>query len=105
MDGLLEHARTVAEREEMLDSHLRNGGSLAPSDDWINRKRYSRSGGRARSLKHREITLGRLRPRHRSTRRVGAFAHGITADVVRKQARDFGAHGVDIAKRNQNAAP
>ena len=106
MDRVLEHARAVAEREEMADPHLRNGGCLA-------RERRSDQAeatisGRAllaRRLEDREIALGRLRPRHRSARRIGALAHGMTADVVRQQAGDLGADRLGIAKRNQNAAP
>src|SRR6266568_2160051 len=103
MEGVLEHARTIAEREEMPDPHLRNNVTLAQRDDRTNRQRYFGSGTLARSLKDREIALGRLRPRHRPTCRVSPFAHGMTTDVVCQQASDLGAHGFDIPKRNQNA--
>src|SRR5712692_5610675 len=105
MDGVLEHARTIAEREEMPDPHFRYDVSLAPRDDRINRKRYSRSDIFACSLEDRKIALGYLYPSHRSARRVSAFAHGVTADVVRQQADDLGAQGFSIPKKNENATP
>src|SRR5713101_9332133 len=89
MDGVLEHARTIAEREEMPDPHFRYDVSLAPRDDRINRKRYSRSDIFACNLEDRKIALGCLYPSHRSARRVSAFAHGVTADVVCQQAGDL----------------
>jgi hypothetical protein len=66
MNGVLDHARTIAEREEMPDPHLRYDVSLAPRDDRINRKRYSRSDIFACSLEDRKIALGCLYPSHRS---------------------------------------
>src|SRR5205807_5650499 len=85
MGGVLEHARAIAEREEMPDPQLRNGRRLAPSHDRIIRKRKSRSSALTRSLQDGKIALGGFRPRHRSAGRVRAFAHGMTADVVRQQ--------------------
>src|ERR1700738_263555 len=105
MNGVLDHARTIAEREEMPDPQLRYDVSLAPRDDRNNRKRYSRSDIFACSLEDRKIALGCLYPSHRSARRVSAFAHGVTADVVCQQAGDLRAHGFGIPKRNENATP
>ena len=50
----------------MPDPHLRYDVSLAPRDDRINRKRYSRSNIFACSLEDRKIALGCLYPSHRS---------------------------------------
>src|ERR1017187_3910200 len=104
MDGVLEHARTVAEREEMPDPHFRNAVSVALGDDRINWGQYSSPGVFARALEDCEIALGRLLPRHRSACRIRTFAHGVTTDVVCQQTGDLGAQGFDIPKRNQNAA-
>src|SRR5439155_9794821 len=105
MDGVLEQARIIAEREKMPDPQLRNNRRLAPSYDRSYRKRKSRSSALARSLQDRKIALDGFRPRHRSAGRVRAFAHGMTADVVRQQASDLRAHSFGIPKGNQNAAP
>src|SRR5258708_40281949 len=105
MDVVLAHARTIEELEEMPDPHLRYDVSLAPRDDRINRKRYSRSDIFACSLEDCKIALGCLYPSHRSARRVSAFAHGVTADVVCQQAGDLGAHRFRIPQRNENATP
>src|ERR1700674_547425 len=105
MDGVLDQARTIAEREEMPDPHLRYDVSLAPRDDRIKRKRYSRAEIFACSLEDRKIALGCLYPSHRSARRSSAFTHGVTADVVCQQAAARAAHGFGIRKRNENATP
>src|SRR5260370_42468119 len=105
MNGVLDHARTIAEREEMHDPQLRYDVSLAPRDVRTSRKRYSRSDIFECSLEDRKIALGCLYPSHRSARRVRAFAHGVTADVVCQQAGDLGAQGFGIPKMNENTAP
>src|SRR5260370_21044526 len=102
MNGVLDHARTIAEREEMHDPQLRYDVSLAPRDDRINRKRYSRSDIFACSLEDRKIALGCLYPSHRSARRVSAFAHGVTADVVCQQAGDLGGRGFRSPQQNEH---
>src|SRR5260370_11101990 len=102
MDGVLDHARTIAEREEMPDPHLRYDVSLAPRDDRINRKRYSRSDIFACSLEDRKIALGCLYPSHRSARRVSAFAHGVTADVGCQQAGGLRAHRFCLPPKNED---
>src|ERR1700737_3947564 len=101
MNGVLDHARTIAEREEMPDPQLRYDVSLAPRDDRINRKQYSRSDIFACSLEDRKIALGCLYPSHRSARRVSAFAHVVTADGVFQQGGDLGAHGLGIPQKKQ----
>src|SRR5438270_10756115 len=103
MDGVLDHARIIAEREKMRGPQLLQDVSLVPRGHRINRKRYARSDIFACSLEDRKIALGRLYPSHRSARRVSAFAHGVTADVVCQQAGDLGAQSFGIAKRNENA--
>src|ERR1700687_3694412 len=102
MDRMLDHARTIAEREEMPDPHLGYEKALARGDDRINRKRKFRSGIFVRSFEYRKIALGGLYPSHRSARRISALAHGLTADVVCQKAGDLGAHGFGVAKRNEN---
>src|SRR5258708_9983537 len=89
----------------MPDPQLGYDVSLAPRDDRINRKRYSRSDIFACSLEDRKIALGCLYPSHRSARRVSAFAHGVTADLVLQQAVDLCAHGFGIPQRNENSTP
>src|SRR5260370_21885891 len=101
MDGVLDHARTIAEREEMPDPHLRYDVSLAPRDDRINRKRYSRSDIFACSLEDCKIALGCLYPSHRSARRVSAFAHGVTADVVFQPAGRLRSPGFRIPQKHR----
>src|SRR6202049_4992206 len=92
MNGVLDHARTIAEREEMPDPQLRYDVSLAPRDDRINRKRYSRSDIFACSLEERKIALGCLYPSHRSARRVSALPLGETGAVAFRRGRDAGCH-------------
>ena len=63
--------------------------------------------GRAFSLsvsKAVKIALGRLHPSHRPACRVGTFAHGMPADVVRQQTGDLSAQRLGVAERNENAA-
>ena len=48
MNGVLDHARTIAEREEMPDPHLRYAVSVALGDDRINWDQYSSPGVFAR---------------------------------------------------------
>src|SRR5437763_16045331 len=99
MGGVLEHARAVTERKKMPNSHLRNIASFAPRNNRINCNQFSKPGALARSLKGRNIALGRLRPRHRSAGRVSTLAHGVTAKVVRQQSGDLATHLLGIPKR------
>src|SRR5208282_1540079 len=105
MDGVLEQARAVAKRKEMSDPNLRYDVSLSSGNDRINGKQYSSPGILALSLEDGKIALGRLPPSHRSACRVGSFAHGMPANVVRQQAGDFDAQSFGVAKRNQDAEP
>src|SRR5258705_14007621 len=105
MDGMLDHARTIAEREEMLHPHFRYDRAFAPGNDRIDRRRNSAADIFARDFENRKITLGCLHPSHWSARRICALAHGLTAYVVCQKAGDFGAQAFGIAKRNQNAGP
>jgi hypothetical protein len=104
MDSVLEHPRTIAEREEMAHPHLRKGGCLPESNNRIKRNHIFRSDTLACSLKDQEIALGRLGPGHRPARRVCPLAHSVTADIVGQQAGNLGAHGCSIPEGNQNAA-
>src|SRR5260370_15301977 len=81
MDGVLDAARSIEEREEIPGPHLRYDVSLAPRDVRTSRKRYSRSDIFECSLEDRKIALGCLYPSHRSARRVRTFSHGLTPDV------------------------
>ena len=106
IDGVLQHARAVAEREEMPDPNFRKRAFLArKATIESTRGDIAAPALSLRGLENREIALGRLRPGHRSARRVGALAHGIAADIVRQQAGDLAADGFGIPERNQNAAP
>ena len=105
MDSMLDHARTIAEREKMPGPHLRYEKALACGDDRINRKRSSRLELFVCRFEDRKITFGGLHPGHRSARRISAFAHGVTEDIVCQQAGDLGAQRFGIAKWNENAAP
>src|SRR5271169_6859769 len=104
MDGVLEDARTVAERKEMLDLNVRYDVSVSLRDDRINGKQYFRPGILGLSLEDGKIALGRLHPSHRSACRVRTFAHGMPADVVRQQTCDLGAESFDVPKRSQDTA-
>src|ERR1700730_4036483 len=104
MNGVLEHACAVAERKEMPGSNVRYDVSVSPRDDRVSGKQYSRLGILALGFEGAKIALGRLHPSHRSACRVGALAHGMSADVVRQQARDLDAQSFGVAERNQNAA-
>src|SRR3954471_15898244 len=103
MGGVLEHARTVAERKEMPHSQFRYAVSPARGDDRINWNQFSGPSVLARCLKNRNIAHCRLRPSHRSAGRVGTLTRSVTADVVCQQAGDFAAHRFSIPERNQNA--
>src|ERR1700733_16177317 len=105
MNGMLEHACTIAERKEMSDPNLRYGVPASPGADRIDRESYSTPGILALSIEDSKIALCRLHPGHRSACRVGAFTHGIAADVVGQETRDFGAQSFGIGKGDQNAAP
>src|SRR5271168_4896613 len=97
MDGVLEYARTFAERKEMPDPNLRHDVSASPRNDRI---RYIRPGILALSLEDGKIALGRLHPSHRSACCICTFAHGITADIVRQQTGDLDAQSIGITKGN-----
>src|SRR5258707_11991189 len=104
MDGMLDHARTIAEREEMPHPHFRYDRAFAPGNDRIDWRRNSAADIFACDFENLKITLGCLHPGHRSAPRICALAHGITTYVVCQKAGDFGAQGFGIAERNQNAA-
>jgi len=63
MDGVLEHARAVAEREEMPDLNFRYDVSVSSGDDRINGNRYSRPGILALSLEDARDSAWRFAPR------------------------------------------
>src|SRR6478752_10591283 len=98
MDGMLEDARAVAEREEMTDPDLRDLMFYAPENDPLGRKHDFRPGALACRLEGCEIPLGRLRPGHRPARGIRPFAHGMAADIVSQQAGDLDAQGFGICK-------
>src|ERR1700732_3167456 len=102
MNGVLEHARAVAERKEMPGPNVRYDVSVSPRDDRVSGKQYSRLGILALSFEGAKIALGRLHPSHRSACRIGALAHGMSADVVRQQGRDLDAPGLCVPGRKQN---
>src|SRR5260370_37190843 len=103
MDRMLDHARTIAEREEMPHPHFRYDRAFAPGNDRIDRRCNSAADIFACDFENRKITLGCLHPSHRSARRVCALAHCLTTYVVCQKSGDFGAQGFGIAKMDQNA--
>src|SRR5204863_207855 len=90
------HSGIVAKREEMADPHLWNYAYLDWRIDRTKRKHRFGLSSFMGGFKDGNITFCRLRPRHRSTRGIRTFAHGMTADVVRQRAGlDDLRHGVD----------
>ena len=107
VDRMLEHSGIVAEREEMADPDLRTT-ALG--------RAHQRTSAEARLIvqgyflcralsKTVKVALCRLRPCHRSARRIGALAHRQPADIVRQQTGNLTADRLGVAERNQNAAP
>src|SRR6185437_10312350 len=89
----------------MPGPNLRKGVILAPYLAVPSTNAFIDPAYFACGLECRQITLSPLRPRHGSAGGIGAFAHGVPADVVAQERSNLRANGFRIAERNQNATP
>src|SRR5258708_19610679 len=98
MDRMLDHARTIAEREEMPHPHFWYDRAFAPGNDRIDRRCNSAADIFACDFENRKITLGCLHPSHRSARRIFPLAHALPTYLVFHKARDFASQRFLISK-------
>src|SRR5665213_1416198 len=103
MNRVLKYARAVTKRKKVLDLYLRNILPPALGSYW-SRKRNFRIDKLMRGLESREVSLGRLWPGHRPACYVSPFSHGVPADVVCQQVRNFSADRFGISKGDQDTA-
>ena len=92
MDGMLQHAGAVAERQKVSGRYFRKVLFSAPRMVELDRHHGGRAGPRMQILEAGKIASCRLRPGHRPPFGESTRPHGVSAHVVGQQSGDLSGH-------------